>query len=273
MRDDIVVVGFAGEAATGKTSTADALVPGASSQLFRDEGSSFFGLGYNWTHLSFALPLYQMASARRDIEGHMSRDRQLYEIHRTLLDTWDSPLFGGPSYDQLVEMAYQIQEFPITTEGKPRDFFQYVGTDLCRAFDRDCWVRWMRKKIDQEHRDFILQRRLDGHGLDEEDEDPLFGVIISDVRYQNEAEFIKRFKNSRMIRFTARPEVIQERLLERDGRLMTREQNGHETETSVRDIDKKLFDATIDTSDLTLEEQVNRVRELIQPIGAVNGQD
>lgn len=256
-QDNLFVVGFAGESSTGKTTTADVLIPRASVTTEQKD--------VVWTHLYFALPLYQMATARQDIEGYMARDRQLYEIHRVLLDAFgNNPLFGAPSYDEMVELTYRIQEYPIVEEGKPRDFLQYVGTDLCRSYDEDCWVRWMRKKVDQEHRDFIIQRRLEGA---DEDDDLMFGVVISDVRFPNEVEFIKSFKNNKLIRFTARPEVIKQRQLNRDGVVMNDDQNGHPTESLVAAMDKTIFDAIIDTSDIEIEEQVKQVRDLIQPIG------
>lgn len=255
--DNLFVVGFAGQSSTGKTTTAGSIVPRAS--------VTYEDADVVWSHLYFALPLYQMATARQNIEGYMAFDRMMYEIHQVLLDAFgDNPLFGAPPYDDLVQLVYQISEYPIPEEGKPRDFLQYVGTDLCRAYDQDCWVKWMRKKIDKEHRELIIQRRLDGL---EEDDDPVFGVIISDVRFPNEAEFIKSFPNSRLIGFTARPEVVKQRQANRDGYAMTDAQSGHPSEASVPDIDKSLFDAIIDTSDITIEQQVEQVRSLIQPIG------
>lgn len=244
------MLGLAGEALTGKTVTADALSPQVRFNAPSD--------GIWWEHLFFAMPLYEMAAIRQKTAGQDYFDRCLYGIHSVLTDVWESPLYGGPPYDELVEMVYDIASYSVPPDGeKPRSFLQWVGTDVCRAHDPDCWIKWMKKKIAKEYSIWL-------QGQPEDNDERHFGVVISDVRFPNEAEMIKSHPRGILIRLTADPEARAVRMKKRDGKEMSAEQQSHQSEAAVNSIPTELFDAIIDTSDIDVATQVSLVRSVVE---------
>ena len=249
-----ILVGLTGSIASGKTATAQALSPAARvlSSDFDDDGY----LSIHWQHVPFALPLHQMATVRQTTTGDGAFDRMCYQIHAILLDVFGaSPLYGAPPYNDLVKMVQQIVSFPVVSEGKPRKFLQHVGTEVVRAYNPDAWVTWMDRKV----RGMFMQHCAT---RGEESERP-FGVVIDDVRMLNEAEYIRSAPNGLLIKLWARPDIIAERLYDRDSTFLTEDVLNHESERQAASIPDDWCTAIIDTSDMSIEIQVAAIRELV----------
>lgn len=257
-----IILGLNGAFATGKTATAQALAPLAVSVPdFEDSDNPII----TWDHIPFALPLHQMASSRQQIEGEGAYDRWCYEIHSILLDLFGAgPLYGAPPYYEFVNMVMNIVNEPCPPSGKARKFLQTAGT-LVRDWNPDAFVTWMDRKI---------RREFHNHQLNMHDDQDLgsrpFGVVIDDVRMHNEAEWLKSNTNGILIRLTARKEVSAERMYNRDGVWPNDEMFNHESERQSSTIPEDLFDAQIDTSDMTVAEQVDEIRNYVLSFLGVN---
>lgn len=259
-----IVLGFAGGYCTGKTTTANGIAPPARMQFRGDDNNG----RVLWDHLYFALPLYRMATARQSIEGDDAHDRVLYEIHATLLEVFaNNPLYGAPKYDDLVQMVYEIAEYPCPKDSKPRSFLQHVGTEIVRAYDDDAWVKWMDRKIKEEHRSFEWEHRevyCETCGTANPDYvAPYYGVVVSDCRFENEARLIAEHPNGILINFTVDPEVAAARQYERDGYRMNGEQKSHKSEQQFNSIPEEWYTKTIDTTSMTPKEQIAAVKSLV----------
>lgn len=233
-----IIIGLSGEAGTGKTVSANAIVP---------EGVVTRTDLYWWDHKFFAMPLYEIANIVRGVSGHKAEERIKYEVHNVLFDLFGkSPLYGLPDYDVLYEIVYDIIHVPINLDRdiKPRSFLQKVGT-ICRSVDKDCFAKWMIRSIKQ-----------DAAWAAENDRQYI--CYVSDIRMSNEAEVISKEPNGLVIRLAASAETRNDRLLNRDGFLMTAEQASHESE-QVNDIPKEFITHTLDTNSLTVIEQAQTV--------------
>jgi hypothetical protein len=256
-----IVVGLAGQAGVGKTATADLIVPAV--QTPTPLGS------YQcvWDHLYFAMPLSAMVNTRYKTQGQQQTDRIRYQMHSILTDLFgNSPLYGAPPYEVLVEAVYDLMDIPLPEEGsKPRDFMQRAG-DYCRNINKDCFTKWAERKVKSLHREFLAEEN-------DEDRDPClsnrFGVILSDIRFPNEAEMIINQPNGILIRLDGSKEVRHARLLQRDGAVQESLLQ-HKSETSLEGIPKEWFTAIIDTDDLSIEEQVQQVLLTVILQGAIN---
>ena len=242
------VVGFCGEAGTGKTSSAEILSPRASVQ--NDES------GLTFDHFVLATPLYALHTAKYMIRGKKIVDRQLYEIHSILLDIFGNhPLYGAPPYDDLVTLTKEIQQkkIPLDTDDKPRAFLQETG-DMLRAVDDNCFAKSTTRKIQQKN----LTRSF---GLDD---DPFeWVVIVSDIRRRDEAEYLMNaFDQSMLIRLNASEEVRRARKEAIGEPFLTAEQAAHPSE-NVDEIPNELIDQAIETDDLTLKEQCSEISSSI----------
>lgn len=243
-----IIIGLAGKAGSGKTSVAEALVP---------KGSIEVSLGgIKWDHIFYALPLYELSSIRRTISGTNSKNRQLYAIHDVLFNLYGGSALGNiPSYENLVQKVNAIHNLPIEPEGiKPRSFMQKAG-DICRDGFEDCFAKWAILKSNKLH-------SMYKKSLTEDELEVPYAVIISDVRFINEAKTILDQPNGMVICFDATKEVLQDRLIKRDGKLMTEEQMSHLSEQQIGDI-MKIASNTIDTSNMSLEEQVKATLDCV----------
>jgi cytidylate kinase len=247
-----IILGLAGAAATGKTSVAETLVPRAQINTISN--------GITWDHIFFALPLYEMASAKKNIRGLRERERQLYSLHSVIYDLFGgSPIGNVPDYDVLINIVKDIYSLPFNPEDiKPRSFLQKAG-DVCREVDEDCFARWAIAKSHKLYREYIRNDSM-------YNESNPFCVIISDVRFVNEAQFILNQDNGILICFDASEEVRDSRILDRDGVHMTAEQKNHKSEQQIETI-KEMASAIIDTDNLTIAQQtketINIVNEMM----------
>lgn len=248
-KDYPIVIGLSGKAATGKTSVAEKIVPKA-------EVSPIVG-HIKWDHIFFALPLYELASIRKNSLGFRQKDRQLFSMHEVVYDIFGGNALGNiPDYDMFVDLIKDIYNLPIEPEGiKPRSFLQKAG-DLCRAYDEDCFAKWGILKANKLFRSHMKTSEY-------EDQDIPMAVIISDVRFENEADKILSQPNGMLICYEASDEVRSNRLIRRDGSPMTEEQKNHRSEQQI-DLIKEKASAIINTDNITIEEQTTMTMNLIQ---------
>lgn len=237
-----IIVGLAGKAATGKTSVAHSIVPKAA---FTKEQS-----GLIWDHIFFAMPLYEFYSIRTKIEGVNSKSRKLFAIHDVVYELYgSSPLGKMPEYHDLVNLVNKIYDEQLPdSDIKPRSFLQKAG-DYCRYYDEECFAKWGVRKALKIHNEYISS-------IEEEESVKPHCILISDVRFKNEAEHILSKPNSMVIEYTASDEVRRNRIFNRDSVYMTDEQMSHRSELEI-DTFKELITASIDSSQLTIEQQVS----------------
>lgn len=243
-----IVLGFAGKAGSGKTSVAEHIVPKGSVNVDK--------FGIKWDHIFFALPLYDLASSKKNIMGANEKSRKLYAIHQTLYDLFGgSPIANVPSYDALVEMTHALYDMPIEPEGqKPRTFLQKAG-DVCREFDQDCFTKWAIRKSNSIYRSYIKGQLLEDESMDyDPDLSSKMAVIISDVRFENEAKEILDHPNGVLVCFDASEETLNDRIIKRDGKPMTSEQKSHKSEQYIDSI-KDIATLIVNSDNMSVEEQ------------------
>lgn len=251
-----VIVGFSGLAGTGKTSVADWIVPQGT--LFNTSSDII------WNHIFFALPLYELASIKRTISGIDEKKRKLFAIHEVLYDIYGrSPIGKIPEYQDFVELVSTIEQMPISEEGKARSFLQQAG-DHCRQYNPDCFAEWGVNTAKNLYRSYISSLKSgDSSDGKVSEEHGQYAVIISDVRFYNEALAIKAQPNGILINFDATEETRNQRLLNRDGYLMSSEQKAHKSENEM-DLVKSLCDIIIDTNNMSVEEQARSTISFIK---------
>lgn len=238
-----IIVGLAGKAGSGKTSVAESIVPKGSFVVTKH--------GALWDHIFFALPLYEMLSSKKNIQGINEESRKKYAIHETLYELYGNNSIGIiPDYDDFVEKVNQIYSLPLDPNAtKQRTFLQKAG-DICRDGYADCFCHWAIRKTINLYKSYVKS-------LEEDEDEVPFVVLISDVRFENEAKSILKMPNGFVIYFDADQEVLNERLMKRDGRISTVEQNSHVSEQEV-DLVKEIASFVIDTNNINIEEQVNK---------------
>jgi dephospho-CoA kinase len=248
-KDYPIVIGLAGKAATGKTSVAEKIVPKAEVSPVSNH--------VKWDHLFFALPLYELASIRKNSLGFRQKDRQLFSIHEVVYDIFGSNALGTiPDYDMFCQLVKDIYNLPIEPEGyKPRSFLQKAG-DLCRAYDEDCFSKWGILKANKLFRSHMRTPEF-------EDQDMPMAIIISDVRFENETKKILDQPNGLIICYEASDEIRNERMMRRDGHAMTPEQMNHRSEQEI-DLIKEKASAIINTDNLNIAEQALATTNLVQ---------
>jgi len=249
LKDYPIVIGLAGKAATGKTSVAEKIVPKAEVSPVANH--------IKWDHIFFALPLYDLASVKKNSLGFRQKDRQLFSIHEIIYDIYGSNALGTiPDYESFHQLVKDVYNLPIEPEDmKPRSFLQKAG-DLCRAYDEDCFAKWGVLKANKLFRSHMKTP-------EHEDQDMPMAVIISDVRFVNEAKKILSQPNGLVICYEASDDVRIERMMKRDGYIMTAEQMNHRSEQEI-DLIKENASAIINTDNLNIAEQALATTNLIQ---------
>jgi dephospho-CoA kinase len=249
-KDNPIIIGLAGKAGAGKTSVAEQIVPKGAIESIKD--------GMKWDHIFFALPLYEMASIRKNIKGEREKSRKLFALHEVLYDVYGGSAIGSiPDYDSFIELVNKIYSLHIEPEGtKPRTFLQGAG-DLCRSYDYDCFAKWGILRSKKIYRDAL--RSMD------EQEEMSVGVIISDVRYPNEAQIILDQPNGFVVCFDATQETLDARLMKRDGKVMSPEAAEHSSEKQM-DIIKEMASIVIDTNGLDIEQQTSATLQFVNKI-------
>ena len=250
-KDYPIVIGLAGKAATGKTSVAEKIVPKAQINSVSNH--------IVWDHIFFALPLYELASVKKNTLGVRQKDRQLFSIHEIVYDIFGSNAIGSiPSYEAFTKLVNDIYELPIEEEGiKPRTFLQKAG-DLCRQHDEQCFANWGVLKSNKIYREYMKTPEY-------VDNDNPLCVIISDVRFENEAKSILKQPNGMIICYEASEDIRGERMMKRDGYKMTSAQMNHKSEQEI-DLVKDMASAIINTDNLTIEEQTAETIKIVQSL-------
>lgn len=245
--DQPIIIGLSGKAGSGKTSVAENIVPKGAIETFK--------YGIKWDHIFYALPLYELASSRRNIMGSKEESRKLYAIHEVLFDIFGSSSIGNiPDYEDFIEMVYDMYSLPIEPEGtKPRSFLQAAG-DLCKQFDVNCFSNWGIRKAKSIYKNYLNEFYTSQNASNSQDPTPM-AIIISDVRYENEAKKILEQPNGIVICFEANNNTLNERLFKRDGKLMEPQHAAHSSEQHIDDI-MNYATAVIDTNNMTVDEQV-----------------
>ena len=123
--------------------------------------------------------------------------------------------------------------------------------DICREHDPNCFANWAIIKSNLLYRQYIK----DLIKSDSEDDIAPMCILISDVRYVNEAKSILKQPNGIVITFDAQQDVLNERIMKRDGKLMNAEQLDHSSEQQIDEI-KRISSAIINTDNMTIQEQV-----------------
>ncbi len=248
--DNITVIGIKGRAGSGKTTLGK--------NLERKLQESFPGKDKLVPdHLYFALPLYELASVRKDIQGDKYRDRQMYAIHEIVVRLLgNSPLFGSPLYDELVDIVKTIQKTPVAGE-KPRSFLFEVAR-LLREQNDFCFVGNMAETI-------RLRKKL-FCGEDDADEVVHFVPIISDFRYELEGQWLTQFRNFRLIELDVPFDILAQRALGSGD--PTNYTEVYETESQHYDWDNIEADFVIDgsqTEDEILNQAFTYVKGVLTP--------
>lgn len=254
VKNQPIILGLAGKAGSGKTSVAEQIVPKGSIESAQD--------GIKWDHIFYALPLYELASIKKNTKGLNEKSRKMYAIHEVLYDLYGGSSIGFvPNYSDLVSMVEEIEKLPIESEGiKPRTFLQKAG-DICRAHRSTVFAEWAIMKSIRSYR--LYEKSLD------EGSNEAFCMIVSDVRYVNEAESILKQPNGIVLCFDASEEVLNNRIVKRDGKPMSPEQLAHPSENQIDEI-KSMSSSVIHTDEMTLEEQAVTTMQLIKELTEVN---
>ncbi|MEY4334247.1 MAG: hypothetical protein RLZZ196_2990 [Bacteroidota bacterium] len=251
LKDHPIILGLAGRAGSGKTSAAEALCPKGSMQTTSS--------GIIWEHIFHALPLYELASIKKNIKGFNADSRKLYAIHEVLFEIYGKSTLGLiPSYEIFVEKVKEIFNLSIEPEGtKPRSFLQKAG-DICRDDYAECFCHWVTIKSMELYRKNINNLlREDGN------QDTPICVIVSDVRFENEALSILKQPNGIIITYEASDDVLRDRIFKRDGVYMTDEQLNHNSEKEI-ELVRKISTFTINTDNLSIEDQAKKTLEFIK---------
>lgn len=246
-----IILGLAGKAGSGKTSAAEALCPKGSIQSTTS--------GIIWEHIFHALPLYELASIKKNIKGFNAESRKLYAIHEVVYEIYGKSALGAiPPYDDFVKKVNEIYELPIESEGvKPRSFLQMAG-DICRDGYSECFCHWIiMKSID------LYRKNINNLLKEDGDQDIPVCVIVSDVRFINEAESILKQPNGIIVTYEASENVLRDRIFKRDGVYMTDEQLNHHSEKEI-DLVKQISTFTINTDNLSIEDQAKETLHLIK---------
>ena len=246
MNEDLIVIGFGGLAASGKTTAANLIAPGHYMRYLDDDQKP---IPIVWTKLSFAMPIKKIASILQQTQGENVFSRRCYQIHDALKE-----LIGASvEYDELVDMVYEVcaQEIPKT--GKPRDFLQWIGTDFLRLKDNEVFVKWMRRQINYE----LSLFHKEVQELNTEDQQKL-GIVIDDMRFENEINLVKEYPNNLTVKLLVDPHNAKARLEARDGHAMDESQLNHASER-INTFPEEWFDLIIDTNPIPEEMVVAQV--------------
>ncbi len=96
-------------------------------------------------------------------------------------------------------------------------------------------------------------------------------MIISDVRYVNEAKSILKQPNGFVLVFDAEEETLNNRILKRDGKLMSEDESSHSSEGQIEEI-KTIASAVIKTDLMSIEDQaletINYINSMKEAINA-----
>lgn len=245
-----IIIGFSGPAGSGKTYTANRLIPSVNVDWIGSENTP----ESVWHHYFFSSPLYEMYNIKTMTKGKDAKDRILHGLHEVL-----RPMFLYQcEYDELIELVYNIYSIPVREGEKPRAFLQQAG-DLCKEINQNCFGSNIYTKIMKNHK--TLKREFE----DADKETPWNINIVSDIRYPNEVEILRENPGlTAIFKFNVSPQKANERLLERDGKVLNSSEQRHSSENNY---DLIKADFVIDTNDLSSEDQIilvySKIKEML----------
>jgi hypothetical protein len=157
------------------------------------------------------------------------------------LDLFGSPLFGGPKFEELVELTYESLELSM----EQRELSQAIEA-MCRSYQPEVFSQWMRKKINERFKLF--------------EEHSTHIIIIPDANHPTDRGMIKKQPNGLVIDLCASDTTRYERLSERDDSSFVKNQYDARLEELHQSI---TYDTQVDTTNLSKEDQLIAVHELI----------
>jgi hypothetical protein len=265
-----LTVAIAGKAGTGKTTATNLLTastlttrsntkqsPEASmlSGVHAYEGTSEDDNVYGWDRTIFAAPLKEIIGIKETLSGPDMVDRRLYQIHNIVSALYNhSPIYGGPTYKKLVKLVRAIDDLPLGSYNDNYRTFQQSTADMIKANNEDAFANFVYQKamskisdINEDIEDFEDQG-LQYHRI----------LVVGDLRYDNEADMIANKLKGLIYELKASKKVRKERLEQRDGVAIAKENAKHSSEQRI---DKSYIHMTIDTDDLLPSQVAGIIRE------------
>lgn len=244
--------GIVGKAGSGKTSTVSMLCGGATNKREKIDSCII-----DWDQIAFASPIKEIIAIKSGFPGAEMEDRRLYQIHGIISNVYNnSPLYGAPPYKKLVKLVKTIDSMDLgSADDNYRTFQQQLG-DYVRKYDNDAFAKAAFNKAILKASDV----KSTAWEMETQDLDYRRILVISDLRFDNEAELIKNKMGGKIIYFDCDEETRKQRLLERDGAYISQENAKHISEKGIK---KKYIDYKLDTSKMDQQEVLENVKNFI----------
>lgn len=243
-------LGITGVACTGKTTLANALAPQVRIVMDGDELGGIW-----WEHVSIGAPFHEMAAVLQTIEGEQREERVRYALHAILAELVNPANSVNVTYDDLVDLVRDLSAWNLSGT-KPRAFMQWASSRV-RFMDPGCLITSTIRRMRVAEARFRTQQEADEEAGRES---PVFGIVVSDVRIQDQYDMIRAQPNNLMIRLTAPPSVLEERRVDLG---YERGLEDHDTESWPATAPDELFDAGYDTSAVSVPELRDEVHGLV----------
>lgn len=239
---------ISGKAGAGKTTAAIGLC-GDATRVQTKQGNNII----EWDQMALAAPIKEVLSIKKNLIKE--KDRRLYQIHSIVSGLYsDSPLYGAPPYADLVKLVHEIDAMELGSYSDNYRKFQQKMGDAIRSIDPDAFNKTLYNKalskvgeIKKMTEECELQG-LDYHRV----------LLISDMRFDNEAQFFKDKFGVRIYGLRASKNVRQARLAARDGGIITKKESKHKSENGI---DKKYVDLTINTDIIDESSVINTIKQ------------
>jgi hypothetical protein len=250
-----IYIGLSGLAGSGKTTVAGHLAPPV---RYLPNIDSLKNPNPVWSHYVLAAPLYEMVGLMRLTEGDNRRSRISYVLFDILTDLLEKRI----PFEEMVAFVDDVAAWNVGTENdpKPRMMMQEVG-DACRDVYLDCFVASVIRKAYYDHLTMIAE--VDAEVPSDYDDEVVYPdhyCVISDVRYENELDRLQDAGKLFLIKLDVSKNTAMERLLDRDGVVMSTEEWEHPTEAGFPD---DVFDLIVDTEELNAKEVAAKIRDFI----------
>lgn len=257
---DVTLVLLHGPSGSGKSETAKGIAAPEGIILTKEYKDTIV----KFDTMALSSPLIEMHSIKRNTQGHNAQDRRLWLLSQIVGEVIP-PL--NASFEDYIELIYDIESYNLnikTNDGveiRDRDFMTGIA-DMCHSMVKDPFCRHLTNRVRDERR-----RHLENHT---EDKPFHYLVIVSDLRLRRELNYFQnQFQNTILIKLDVDENTQKQRLLNRDGFLLTQNQESHETQTSP--FNDEEFDLVVNSRNLSLEDQISMTESYIMnqlPIGA-----
>ena len=162
-------------------------------------------------------------------------------IKRFAMDVWGlsrEQLWGPSSLRNRIDKRYNLSV---------RDILQKIGTDVARKLDKDVWARYA-IKVAKELNNNPFKRYKPEIGLYTGFPKFRKGVVISDVRFINEFEYIK-YNGGTLLRVVRNIDKVPE-------------SSDHESEQEILSIPSNEFDIVLDNNG-SIEDLYEKINQII----------